>query len=406
MVPVPAPPAWRKVPPDQVRRFADLAMEQVPDIAQDILRAMRREFPNLELTTDETGEPKALMAIRLALESFVAQLTTDIERPRELPEVFREFGRNQALAGRRLDSLQAIYRLNVRLAWRSLAEIGQQVEIPPPAMYELAESAFEYLDELVSHSLHGYAEVAAGQAGERIRRQRLLVDLLLTEHRTDPTAALAERAVAVDWPLPDEIAVAVLLRPTQQLVTPALGDEVLLDMDGEQPRLVLPDPEAPGRVERLRRAMGGWSGAIGPSVPVTRAATSLHWATAAAKMIQEGLLPQGRLLRCSEHAEALVLLPAEILIDDLARRRLDRLTEAGPEQARRLAETLLAWLETQGGAPEVAARLGVHPQTVRNRLRQIRDLWGDDLDDPERRFELELVLRTRRLRGGLGEPEA
>ncbi|MFI7413764.1 helix-turn-helix domain-containing protein [Streptomyces sp. NPDC049627] len=406
---MPAPPAWQKVPPDQVRRFADLAMEQVPDIARDILRAMRQEFPNLQLTTDALGEPKALLAIRLALENFVGQLTTDIEQPRELPEVFREFGRNQALAGRRLDSLQAIYRLNVRLAWRSLAEIGQKVEIPPPAMYELAESAFEYLDELVSHSLHGYAEVAAGQAGERIRRRRLLVDLLLTEHRADPPAtlaAVAERAAAVDWPLPDEVAVAVLLRPDRQLLTPALGDEVLLDLDGEPPRLVLPDPEAPGRVERLHRAMGGWSGAIGPSVPVTQAATSLHWATAAARMIQEGLLPHGGLLSCSEHAEALVLLPAGKLIDDLARRRLDRLTEVGPEQARRLAETLLARLETQGGAPEVAARLGVHPQTVRNRLRQIKELWGDDLDDPDRRFELELILRTRRLRGELTDPNA
>ncbi|MDF3147051.1 PucR family transcriptional regulator, partial [Streptomyces sp. T21Q-yed] len=142
------------------------------------------------------------------------------------------------------------------------------------------------------------------------------------------------------------------------------------------------------------------------AVPVAQAATSLHWAAAAARMIEEGLLPEGRLLRCSEHSEALVLLPAEKLIDDLARRRLAQLTEAGPEQARRLAETLLAWLETQGGAPEVAARLGVHPQTVRNRLRQIRDLWGEDLEDPDRRFELELVLRTRRLRGELADPHA
>lgn len=65
---------------------------------------------------------------------------------------------------------------------------------------------------------------------------------------------------------------------------------------------------------------------------------------------------------------------------------------------RRLVETLLAWLETRGGAPEVAERLGVHPQTVRYRLRQIRALLGDEVDDPDRRFKLELVLRARRLR--------
>ena len=51
----------------------------------------------------------------------------------------------------------------------------------------------------------------------------------------------------------------------------------------------------------------------------------------------------------------------------------------------------------------MAARLSVHPQTVRYRLRQIRELWGDEIDNPDRRFELELVLRAQRLRGALGE---
>ncbi|KAB1140997.1 PucR family transcriptional regulator [Streptomyces luteolifulvus] len=403
---MPAPPAWHDVPPEQVRRFADLAMERLPDIVKDILRAMGQEYPNLDFTADETGRPKAILAISLALENFVQQLTETTERPSELPEIFKEFGGNAALRGRSLDSLQAIYRLNVRLAWRSLAEIGQQTGIPPPAMYELAESAFEYLDELVSHSVRGYAEAAAGQAGERIRRQRLLMDLLLTEHHTDPSAALAQRAAAVDWDLPDEVAVAVLLRPSHESVSPALGDGALLDTDDEQPRLILPDPDTPGRLEQLHRATAGWSGALGPTVPVARAATSLRWAALAARMIQDDLLPQGRLLHCSEHAEALVLLPADDLLDDLARRRLAPLADLGPGQADRLAETLLAWLETQGSAPAVATRLGVHAQTVRYRLRQIRDLWGEELDDPDRRFELELVLRTRRLRGRPAPPIA
>lgn len=94
-----------------------------------------------------------------------------------------------------------------------------------------------------------------------------------------------------------------------------------------------------------------------------------------------------------------MLLQPEELIDDLALRCLAPLAHCGPTHGRRLAETLLAWLETRGGAPEVAARLGVHPQTVRYRLRQIRELWGDEIDDPDRRFELELVLRAQRLRG-------
>ncbi|MEV2200116.1 helix-turn-helix domain-containing protein [Streptomyces fradiae] len=397
--------AWRDVPRERRARFAARALEQIPALAQDILAEIRREYPGLVFIADDSGEPKALVAIRHALELFVEQMATGSSRPSALPEIFRDFGRGEVAHGRSLDSLQGIYRLGVRLSWRRMAEIGQQAEIPSSAMYELAESAFEYLDVIVAQSVRGYAEAVARQAGERLRLQRLLVDLLLAEHRSDPSAFLADRAADVGWRLPEKVAVAVLLRPAEETVAPAVGDEVLLDMEGERPRLVVPDPDAPGRTELLHRAVAGWSGALGPSVPVAEAAASLRWADAAVGMIERGLLPRGRLLHCAEHVEALVLLPAGVLIDDLARRRLAQLDESGgPAHAHRLAETLLAWLETRGGAPEVAARLGVHPQTVRYRLRQLRELWGDDLDDPDRRFELELVLRARRLRGELAPP--
>ena len=42
----------------------------------------------------------------------------------------------------------------------------------------------------------------------------------------------------------------------------------------------------------------------------------------------------------------------------------------------------------------MAAALDVHPQTVRYRVRQLRDLFGERLEDPEARFELALALRV------------
>ncbi|MBT2509047.1 helix-turn-helix domain-containing protein [Streptomyces sp. ISL-98] len=400
--------AWDDVPRLQLRRFTDRAMREVPSLAQEILDAIRREYPRLPVVHDESGELMALVGIRRALEDFVQHLVQGEGRPRVHLEVFQEFGRGEGLHGRSLDSLQAIYRLGVRLAWRRLAEIGQQVRIPPPAMYELAESGFAYLDGLVDQSVRGYAEAAAREAGERLRLQRKLTQALIDEHRlpNDParTRSLAEHAARIRWTLPERVAVGVLLRPARESVAPAVGQGVLLDMESEQPLVIVPDPSLAGRPELLRRAMKGWSGAIGPTVPLTEAAKSLRWAAAAVRLMERGLLPSGRLLHCTEYTEALVLLPPEELIEDLTRRCLAPLADCGPTQGRRLAETLLAWLETRGGAPEVAARLGVHPQTVRYRMRQIRELWGDEVDDPDRRFELELVLRAQRLRGELSEP--
>lgn len=400
--------AWHDVPRHQVRRFAEIALADAPALAEEIMSEIQREYPHLPVVLDDSGEPMALLGIRRAIEAFVrhlAQADYSVGRPTVPPGVFQDFGRGEGRGGRSLDALQATYRMGVRLAWRRFAEIGQRVDIPPPAMYELVDAGYEYLDGLVDQSVRGYAEAAARRAGERLRLQRRLMELLLAEHhRDDPSDAFAERAARIGWALPAKVAAGVLLRPAREAVAPAVGQGVLLDMECERPRMVVPEPDAAGRPELLDRALTGWSGAIGPPVPVADAAKSLRWAEAAVRLMERGLLPGGEVLRCTEHTEALVLLQPEELIEDLAARCLAPLAHCGPAHGRRLAETLLAWLETRGGAPEVAARLGVHPQTVRYRLRQIRELWGDAVDDPDRRFELELVLRARRLRGTLGEP--
>jgi DNA-binding PucR family transcriptional regulator len=47
----------------------------------------------------------------------------------------------------------------------------------------------------------------------------------------------------------------------------------------------------------------------------------------------------------------------------------------------------------------VAEELQVHPQTVRYRLSQLRELFGERLDDPDARFELAIAVRATQLAG-------
>ena len=58
----------------------------------------------------------------------------------------------------------------------------------------------------------------------------------------------------------------------------------------------------------------------------------------------------------------------------------------------RLAETLRSWLLHQGRRDAVAAELHVHAQTVRYRMGQLRELYGDRLDDPAVVRELVIAL--------------
>ena len=134
--------------------------------------------------------------------------------------------------------------------------------------------------------------------------------------------------------------------------------------------------------------------AIGPTVPWHDAAASLRRAAAAFRLAASGGTVGGPLVVAEEHLATLLLASDRGLAADLAATRLAPLDglPAGPRA--RLTETLRAWLDRPGQVQAVAAELGVHPQTVRYRLRQLRELFGTRLEDPEARFELSLALRV------------
>jgi DNA-binding PucR family transcriptional regulator len=169
----------------------------------------------------------------------------------------------------------------------------------------------------------------------------------------------------------------------------------------------VPDPDGPGRQAALDQALSGRRAIIGPSVPLASAAQSLRWARHARTLAQSGALPDGLNgpagrdvtvpVRCDQHLSTLLILADEDLAAALRDRCLAPLAGLRPAQRDRIAETLLAWLQLGENAAEVAQRIHVHPQTVRYRLRQITDLFGDQLRDPDGRFELQLALRIRHL---------
>jgi DNA-binding PucR family transcriptional regulator len=58
-----------------------------------------------------------------------------------------------------------------------------------------------------------------------------------------------------------------------------------------------------------------------------------------------------------------------------------------------LAETLRTWLSLHGSWDRTAVALGVHRNTVRQRIARCAVLLGADLDDPDVRMELWFALR-------------
>ena len=158
-------------------------------------------------------------------------------------------------------------------------------------------------------------------------------------------------------------------------------------MAGDGPRrTATPQAGVPGRRRPGRAARPGERlAALGAPGAVARAAQPRPARAA------DGII------RCDEQLPALVLLADAELARLLSGQALAPLRGLRPEQADRLAETLLAWLESADNAGVAASRLHVHPQTVRYRLRQLTELFGDGLSDPDSRFALQVALRVRRL---------
>lgn len=92
------------------------------------------------------------------------------------------------------------------------------------------------------------------------------------------------------------------------------------------------------------------------------------------------------------HLVELVLGANREAADDLRRQVLAPLDQLRPNTAERLAETLRSWLLHQGQRDAVAADLFVHAQTVRYRMTQLRELYGDRLSDPQAVLELIVAL--------------
>jgi DNA-binding PucR family transcriptional regulator len=100
----------------------------------------------------------------------------------------------------------------------------------------------------------------------------------------------------------------------------------------------------------------------------------------------------GITLDTEAHLSRLVLTADREALADLRAQALSPLEDLRPASAEKLSATLRSWLLHHGRRDDIAADLFVHPQTVRYRMGQLRELFGDRLDDPAAVLELTIAL--------------
>jgi hypothetical protein len=375
-------------------RLIDLLRRRLPEVATHTINAVTDEVPSYVGAFGGPMGDNIENAVQMALAGFLRLAargrTTDAGTPLSPAlEGAYALGRGEARSGRSADALLSAYRVGARVAWRELAETAVEGGIPAETLASFAELVFAYIDELSAASVAGHADEL--ETTGRVRQgylDRLALGLL----RGDPADALVAAAERADWTPPKTLTAVLLpnsqVRPVLGLLDPrtlsAVGEPVTLP-DGLSALLI---PDAGGRARtRLLRTLAGRAAVVGPARPwltvdasYARAVRALALRTGDAAYDTE------------EHLADLILAADTDAVADLRARVLAPLSTLTSASEQKLAETLRAWLLHQGRREDIANALFVHPQTVRYRMGQLRELYGDRLDDPDTIRDLTIAL--------------
>ncbi|EHY90629.1 hypothetical protein SacazDRAFT_03769 [Saccharomonospora azurea NA-128] len=376
-------------------QLAQIMRPELESVADEIVAEIRALIPEYRRPLDGPYGKSIRAGVQHAVSLFLAQIADPTASKHHAHEVHRRLGQYEMREGRSLDTLQAAYRVGARVAWRRIMEVGRNGGFSSTVMSQLADTMLGFMDELASVALDGFLEAKAGSADALDTWRRRLLQLIL-ERPAVPPEALDELAQLIGWATP-RTATPVAVRPLLPIkggYRPPLDADVLAELTGVEPRLLVPGTLTRERLAMLEQALPRCRFAVGPCVPLDAVADSLRWARKALGLVDEGVLPPRRVVWAQECLPVLMLHSDEALAAQLRARLLATLDGLTPRQRERVLETLRAWLDAQGHVLAMAEKLSVHPQTVRYRMRQLEAMFGERLHDPDARFELELALRT------------
>lgn len=363
---------------------------QLPHVSERVMSAVISEVPSYTNAFDSRMAETIRNAVELALGGFLSlasgRRSTDPGTP-GAPAVTGSYqlGRGEARSGRSTEALLAAFRIGARVAWRELSTAAVANRVEPTVLVDFAELVFAYIDELSAAAVAGHADERATLGRIRRRRMERLGRELLLGAGEQVIRTAADEA---GWAIPATLTAVLVPEAHARSVLGLLpGGTLQIDEAAEladgTTLLLVPDMHDRRRAVLLR-SLGGHEATAGQAVAWPDVRRSYERASRARRL---GLGPDTDL-----HLTELVLTSDVRARDDLRARVLAPLAEVRPATAEKLIETLRAWLRHQGRRDGVAAELVVHPQTVRYRMAQLRDLYGDRLDDPDEVLAMTVAL--------------
>ncbi len=373
-------------------QFAKLVDPIVPDLVEEITSQIQ------ETVSPYAGMPGGRrrrlidMAVRGAILHFVALVRDPAAAGQGVDDLFRRMGYGDATEGTGVNAMGEALEVAQRLAWDQVRSFTAEHQLSARHLGAVADLLFAYMDHLLRQTRAGYEAGLTAKESSRSSTRDELLTLMLDGAATPRLRAAAHEAV---WPLPDWLAVVAVASSTAGPL-PDLSElrERHLVRGTVEPLIVVCRlEELDSVIDQLRTIDGLWV-ARSWGVPAHQVQDAARWCQRAIDLVGAGVLSGEDVIDCRAHRTQLWLHAEPALRQQMAQDLLRPLLAETPNSREILSETLLVWLETRDSAPAIAARLGVHPQTVRYRWKRINELFGEVLHDPEFIVQITMLLKA------------
>ncbi len=350
------------------------------------------------LADDVHAVSSALVRCWLATMSTGEATTSDLLTP------MIEGARRRAAQGVDLQSLLRAYRVGIRVMWSEITVSPVwRDEALQGVLAQVATWALDFADKISTAVAGAYLETAEQLAREREHRRSALLNVILSGPVADAIDAPAEldqpHSIAVARVAPD---LSLLeLERTGQLLEERAGAALWTVRHRSVVAAVPLFPDLPR--EQLRRRLRGLVddgqivaigfGGVAEGVAETRQS---YAEAIAALRVGSALDGDGAAVHDFQE-----LAPVVALVENRDRARRFAATALEPlgdlDKPPWLLATLEAYLVHQGRVKQAAADLGVHMNTIKYRLKELRPLVDSTLADGSRATTLLLAIRIHRL---------
>ena len=378
-----------------------MVLDSVDELGDLMVRAILAEIPAYRALDDrQLAEVKAIATwlLRRVIDLWVdgSELAPD-----DLARV-RGIGAARAADGRPLPGVLRAYRVASNAAIDRIVERAESL-LSVPDTIAFARLWLTSFDQLTEAIYEGYSVSAERLTADHSRALRDFLDDLLAGRQAHPGAAAdRSRALGVTLPAPSQLLVAEPTPLPQKAGGDSLGLQLAHDLAdalgsdtavletarGRRAVLLMPLRE-PGAIRTALVANGCRGCVVRPPRPDTLV-DAYRLALLALDLAPADAYEGGPLLRESDgYALALLAGRPPGAPDVVARTLLGALLDPGQEHVREGLDAFLA----AGSATTAAATLGLHPQSLRYRLRRVRELTDRDPRRSWDRFVLDLGSR-------------